>query len=440
MKIKYKLITYRIITNEEALIQLCKRQAKKGWMLDKTGQLFFKFKKTKPQNLNFFVDYHPTSHTYLLSLQRQGYHFIDHLRILNIFYRDDSQLEPIEKDKSIYFQAKLNLFPRWQIIIFLLAGLFFFSIANIFDLYTYLFISTNHMLLYCNELILYLIFKSFGIFLICHALLQLMLRIKCQRQIKKQTIPNWLLNCGYHVSSLFLIISSLLTLLLVIFECINRPILILKNICILAMLFTMTYLVNNHITKIENSTNRALMTILIFFLYTGGFYMVNSYFQPSEQSQKETYGYQSDEHNYQETSFSLFYQQKSNYGTGKLKNEFDEYEETYRETIYTCCNQDIAQRIFAALIINGDHDRRIPEQKTIDEYTEKYGSFSTIKDVPYYQYEKSAANLTAYHFTGGDLCYGYDDHYFILKNNIVFQLKLKNDIDIEKLLAYYNNN
>lgn len=75
----------------------------------------------------------------------------------------------------------------------------------------------------------------------------------------------------------------------------------------------------------------------------------------------------------------------------------------------------------------------------IDRITEEKGSFDSLKDVPFYNYEKSAAHLNAYHDQDYDLCYGYDDNYIVMKDKTVFSLQLKDDTDLHQLLDYYFN-
>ena len=91
------------------------------------------------------------------------------------------------------------------------------------------------------------------------------------------------------------------------------------------------------------------------------------------------------------------------------------------------------------MVINADHDHRIPSIQEIDAITEEKGSFDSLKDVPYYNYEKSVSNLNAYHDDIYDLCYGYDNHYIILKDSIVFDLQLKDNTNLKKLITYYIN-
>ena len=45
------------------------------------------------------------------------------------------------------------------------------------------------------------------------------------------------------------------------------------------------------------------------------------------------------------------------------------------------------------MVISADHDHRIPSIQEIDAITEEKGSFDSLKDVPYYNYEKSVSNF-----------------------------------------------
>lgn len=180
------------------------------------------------------------------------------------------------------------------------------------------------------------------------------------------------------------------------------------------------------------------MTITICFLFFTIYYTISSTLQHNN-STFQSNGYQNAVNNYENISQTLLYNHETYYGNNNEKNEFDEYVVTYHEDVYYCINQDIAKCIFTALVISADHDHRIPSIQEIDAITEEKGSFDSLKDVPYYNYEKSVSNLNAYHDDIYDLCYGYDNHYIILKDSIVFDLQLKDNTNLKKLITYYIN-
>ena len=81
MKTKYMYIGFKFLEEDEKLEHLFEKQAKKGWMLEKIGMSFFKLKKTKPQQLKFFIDCHRPTDDYIYTLEQYGYHYIDNYKI-----------------------------------------------------------------------------------------------------------------------------------------------------------------------------------------------------------------------------------------------------------------------------------------------------------------------------------------------------------------------
>lgn len=438
MNIKYKLISINTISDQD-LTDYLQKQAKKGWMLEKIGSAFFKFRKTESQDLKFFIDYERPVPSYLQALEQRGYHFIDHFRIINIFYSDDMSIVPIEKDPAMLAARKKRLYHPGIIIALIIAGLVLYFMYDIFSLSTYLFISKHHMILYFNELITYFILKFISVFFIWQGLFLWLLRFKCSRESHHKQFPHRLFVITTVISRLFDMITLLIGIIFIIIFSIKQPFLLLSFACLLILCFGLSYCVNKRIIKIENKTKRMALTVIVFLFFIIIYQVVPSVFHDDEQNLPRSNGYQSAANNYESQSRTLLYNHETYYGNDHEKDQFDNYLETYREDIYSCINQDVAQNVFAALIINADHDRRVPDMPEIDAITEEKGSFDSLKDVPFYNYKKSASHLTAYHDQLYDLCYGYDDHYIIIKNNTVFSLQLKDDTNLHQLITYYLN-
>lgn len=436
MKTKYKLIDLHPI-DEKQLTNYLQKQAANGWMLEKIGIFFLKFKKTKPQELRFFIDYHRPTSSYIHALEKQGYHFIDYFRIINIFYSDNMDISAIDHDANIADRKK-TLYPLVSIISFMLIGLVLFFLCDIFGLSAYMFISTNHMILYLNDLIGYLLLKCMSIFLIWEGCLFALLRFQCHRESQNQKIPHALLVVVTIISRLLniiMIVSGIITMLIYSIE---QPIFLISFIAFLILFYGYSYFINKKIIKSENKAKRTILTIVALIICAIIYQNIPSLL-PDEDRMIPSNDYQNAAYNYQRTSQTLLYDHQTYYGNDNEKNEFDEYIDSYCYDIYYCINQDIAKKIFSALVINTDHQRRIPDWPEIDAITEEKGSFDSLKDVPFYSYQKSASHLKSYNDLPYDLCYGYDNRYLILQDHIVLDLQLKDNLDLEKLVTYYLN-
>lgn len=435
MKTKYKFINLSTI-DDKIMTNYLQQQAAKGWMLHKIGLFFLKFRKEKPQYIKYFIDYRRPIPSYIHTLEQRGYHFIDNYQIINIFYSRDIDKEPIEKDTVIATQKK-NLYHPSIMIILVLSGFILFYLCDVLGLSIYLYISKNHILLYFNQGITYLMFKFISVFLICQGFFYWLLRFKCYRESHNQKIADGLFHFISTVSHLFDVITFIIVIIFIVIHSLNQPFLILSFIIFFSLFYTFSYYINKKIIKIENKTKRILLTIatLLIFIIT---YQI-PFILPHHDHTTQLNNYQNATNNYKDISRTLIYRHETYYGNDNEKNEFDEYINTYREDIYYCLNQDIAKSIFAALTINMDHERRIPNVQEIDSITEAKGSFDSLKDVPFYNYEKSAMNLTNYHDHTYDLCYGYDNRYIVLKENIVFDLQLKDNTSLSQLVTYYSN-
>lgn len=438
MKTKYKLITMNTISDKHFTDYL-QKQAKNGWMLEKTGSSFFKFRKTEPQDLRFFIDYERPIHSYLQVLEQRGYHFIDNFRIINIFYSDDINKEPIEKDAALLAAREKRLYHPGIIATFIISGLLLFFTCDIFGLSTYLFISKDHMILYFNKLIAYFILKFVSVFFIWQGIFLWLLRFKCSRESHNKQFPHGLFVGAAFISRLFDIIIFITLIVCIIIFSMDLPFLLLAFFLYLILYCGISYCINKKIIKIENETKRKLLMIVVLLFFIISYLTISSVFDRDEQCFPQSNGYQSAANNYESQSRTLLYNHETYYGHDNDKDQLNSYIQTYSEDIYYCINEDIAQSVFAALIINADHDRRIPDMQEIDRITEEKGSFDSLKDVPFYNYEKSAAHLNAYHDQDYDLCYGYDDNYIVMKDKTVFSLQLKDDTDLHQLLDYYFN-
>lgn len=253
MKTKYKLISINTISDKHFTDYL-QKQAKNGWMLEKMGSLFFKFRKTEPQDLRFFIDYERPIHSYHQALEQRGYHFIDHFRIINIFYSDDITKEPIEKDAALLAARKKRLYHPGIIATFIISGLLLFFTCDIFGLSTYLFISKDHMILYFNKLIAYFILKFVSVFFIWQGIFLWLLRFKCSRESHNKQFPHGLFVGAAFISRLFDIIIFITLIVCIIIFNIDLPFLLLAFFLYLILYCGISYCINKKIIKIENET------------------------------------------------------------------------------------------------------------------------------------------------------------------------------------------
>ena len=433
MKTKYRLNNLYIY-EDRSFTAFLQKQAAKGWMLKKVGMFFFKFKKEKPRDVNFFIDYARPVPSYLQALNEKGYHFIDNQRIINIFY-SEVNTDPIAK-ADIMAGRKKALYHPGIIITSLILGLFMFWLSDLFSLSDYLFISQNHLILYLNDLITYVAWKVIAVFFIWLGIYSGFLRFSYWRESQNKPIPHALFTVIRIFAQIFNTLIVVMGSVLLIVYAYDTPAMFLTFVIFLLLYYVFFFCLNKKIIKIENKTTRMVLTGALLILF-----VIASQSLPKTLIQENTSAVSNEYHNaasnYQSQSRTLLYEKKSYYGHDHAKNEFDEYIETYHHDIYSCRNQNIASRIFAALVINADHERRVPDWSVIEAITEEKGSFDSLKDVPFYSYEKSAAAFNTYHDSAYDLCYGKNNHYLIIKNHTVLDLQVKDPADLKKLITYY---
>lgn len=437
MNIKYKYIDYQFLEEDEKVEQFLENQARKGWMLNKIGTSFFKFKKIEPKELRFFIDYQRASDDYIYHLEQCGYHYIDNYRILNILYSEDLHIEPIQSDPVVKAISHKELYKPWSIILLFILGLFIFNIVDVFNLSAIFFRTIDHIILYFNNYLFYLLVKLFGLYLIFESIIMLIWRIKYNREIKGLTTPKCLTQFFIYFHKVFSIILTLLTTLLIILDSINDPAIILSIISILIIMEIYSHYIHKEIVKIESKPKRVMFSILAFILFVGCYQLISDFFSNQLISSQNSTAYQSDVYNFSQTTTTLFYVEDYKYGTLDKKNEFDEYIQTYSETVYNCRNEWIAKSIFRCLVRDASYQKRMPSDEEIEKITNEKGSFNSYEDVPFYSYQKSLNDLTHYEIKNTDICCGYDHHFIAIKDHVVYDFLLKDNTDIQKLVQFY---
>lgn len=437
MKVKYKYIGYKFLIAKNKLEQLFEKQAKQGWMLEEIGMSFFKFKKTQPQQLKFFIDCNRPTDDYILSLEECGYHYIDNYQLFNVFYSEDMQIEPIQSDPVVKAISRKDTCKPWQIIFSLLGGLFIYHIVDIFGLSYVFFQIFDHIILHFRGFLVYLLLKIGGAFFVFNAMTLLVLRIKYNRDIKNLPTPKIITTIFFVLHYLFAAVIILLAIFTSFVYSINDPSFILTMLLFLITFMIFNHYVNKQIIKVESKTKRFILTVAALVLFVSSYEMFSQYILKPVVSTPSSQAYEKDTHNFSHTTRTLLYTIIANYGTSNQKNEFDEYNQTYRETIYICQNETIAKCIFRALVKDADQQRRVPSDEEIDRIVEEKGEFSTLEDVPFYDYQTSLDHLTSYQFHNIDICCGYDNNYVAIKDHIVYDLTVKDGTDIQKLINFY---
>lgn len=437
MKIKYVYIGFKFFEESDKLEHFFEQQTREGWMLEKIGMFFFKLKKIPPKEIKFFIDCQRPTDDYIETLKQYGYHYIDNYKEITIFYSEQLDIDPIQSDPVVKAISYKELYKPSAIIMFYLLGLFFFGIVDVFHLSTIFFRSIDHIILNFNAFTIYLLFKLIALSMILEASTQLVLRIKYNREIKGLSTPKWFINilcCLYNVLTVFMV---LLFLFILICHSINDFSIIFSVILFFIVFMICHHYINKELIKIESKLKRILFSTLLFMFILGSYHLISDYFSKEVVSTPHSLAYESDTYNFSDSTYTLFYNVNSYYGNSDEKDEFDEYVQTYRETIYQCRNQTIAQSIFRALVRDADCQRRTPDDDEIERITEEKGSFDSIRDVPFYSYQTSLKNLKHYYYKNVDICCGYDCYYLMIKDNIVYDLQIKDHVDIQKLIDFY---
>lgn len=437
MRTKYKYIGFKFIEEDEKLEQFFEKQAKKGWMLDKIGISFLKFKKTEEKNLKFFIDCNRPTDDYIYSLEQYGYHFVDNFKMFNVFYSENLYIEPIQSDPVVKAIAHKELCKPWSIILFFILGLLIYGISDLFDLSTLYFRTFDHIILHFHNFLIYLLLKLLAVDLILNAIIILILRMKYNREIKGFHFPAIITQCLMYVNYFIEGFSFVYCIVFLIIFSINDISLFISFILFSVIYTIFNHYINKEIIKIEAKSKRIGFTILAILLFIGTHHIISDSFIQEDVGSKTSTAYQSDVYNYAQHTRGLLYTINTRYGTSDKKNEFDQYIQTYRETIYQCRNETIAKSIFRALVRDSDNERRMPSDEEIDRIAQEKGSFSSIDDVPFYSYQKSLKNLKQYSFKNTDICCGYDNNYIAIRDNIVYDLVVKENTDIQKLIDFY---
>ena len=121
---KYKRIGIRFL-DEDACIQMLEQMARKGWFLNKAGDMFLEFRRDTPKQMHYYIDYNRNDPEYTQMLEDLGYRFIDARRTVR-FYCSEQQLPVLQSDPILKRDLMLEeVFPErdiWLSALLLLLG------------------------------------------------------------------------------------------------------------------------------------------------------------------------------------------------------------------------------------------------------------------------------------------------------------------------------
>lgn len=112
-----------------AIREQLEAMAAKGWMIDKLGNLFWRYKRMEPRRLRFAVSYFPTASEFDPALtegqlqladycEHDGWRFAAQWRQMQIFCTDDANARPIETDAAMQVQTIERAMGRGMLPIF----------------------------------------------------------------------------------------------------------------------------------------------------------------------------------------------------------------------------------------------------------------------------------------------------------------------------------
>lgn len=427
MKLKYKLYN-DLLFDEAGCIDYLEKQALKGWVLEKVGTSFFKFRKQAPLKLKYQLDYNPLTDEYLDLVAIDGYRYIDNFRNINFFVNENYEASDIQSDKVSKLMVQKKVFPLWQPIILMISTLIIYVISDFIGYFGnnswgYFFVESNVFLAK------YLFKLVAGTFLL-DAIGQMLIRYNIYLKYNDKRTIDKLIKRVFKLEQVVMIIMSPLILLMLISNVLIEPNQTIKFALIMAVIFTFSYYINKKSYQEVDSVKKRMKFVVVFVLWMIIFIGIQN-LDFSSKKQVPLSNLQSAKIIDASSNSSLFV--KSTIITGSDDSE-SEYK--FTEVKYTCLNNTIAREVFKYQIRDIDQQLRIPSEEEIEQIVDKTGEWST-NDVEYLSFEKARDNLIKYDTTIVDECYYSDNIYVAIKNEVVLVTKVLTDTSIDKVLGYY---
>lgn len=409
-KTKYKFLQIKkaILYNE--LETLLEKEARNGWILIQFTNYFLKFKKDKPMNIKYQIDFSSPTLEYKELLKYEGYEFVDNNEELSIYKNHNHYAQELQTDETTRLLALIKYFSLKHPLLYIIVDFLFFLFIYFFKLLISGPKTLGHIYETLGFYMIYFFFITFFVCSILNVCQNVAAKYSLNREIHHKEpclLPFTIFNKLYDV-------SLVLILIFFIYFFITRLLVSPFSIGIIVLLIIVIYLIQYIYKKILYQIEPGWIQKLLktFVIITCIF--ISIYFSNTEIPViMDTTPYMSDSNVTPEKSNNLLI--ASN--TWSLSN--DNQTDTLKyESINSCLNKDIALEVFQNKIIDYEREARMFTDEEIEKITEENESWS-LNDVPYFSYEQAIQHMSVYQNSLIDQCYYNDDVVIALKDNIV---------------------
>ncbi len=430
-KVKYRLIG-RSVYEEENCLNMLEREAASGWMLDKVGTIFFRFKRAAPTQRKFFMNFYRPTGGEIHHLEDQGYNYLGSCQKVSFLYSDNLDIREPSYNADYKAMAVKEVFSIFRIgALFVLALLvvMLFNYNGIVALLTRN--SLAGYLLNFQRLLLHFVGMILAVSLVMTGIEMVFVRIKYARLATGDN-PRII---GYRIFKLLHNISIIALVLLLGFGAVllglNNP-KMLGYLFILVVIWFVFQRIYNKLVIMDNARLRrylkpAAIIIYIIILTLARIPNIHSHYHSGNKaSQAARYNYTINEN-------ALLYHSIGYFGTQEPVAENIEYLSEYKEIRYFGITDFLAQEIFRFKVEDLEHRSR--GWSDLDQLLLEAGGTKPLLEYPSYQ--EATISLEPIDSKKIDAGYQWEDHYVILKDRMVLEVELDQDLAIADLIDYY---
>lgn len=429
MKVKYKYIGI-VFMDEDKLINYLEEMALKGWRLAKIGTTFFKFIKQDPQPLKYQIDYNELTDDYLEVMKMEGYKLVDRYNAISIFYSNDMNATDLYSDSETKLMNLKNIYKISAIFNLLLLAIIINWIGNLNGEYDLIIRNTvGSYLMDFNVVLIHYLCKFLALSYVIEAIQWGLIRWNINHQLEKKDCLNkvskYTIFAHKIVSSILLIIFGIFVLSISI----ERPSILIVGCLSVLALFIYAHFVNKRIRRETNEVRRGIKLIIVVALYfVVDIWVLNTGIISKKEVkadsifQEAKYEYKSNKNGLWVSS-NLIYGQESVFG-------YDGY--SFFEEYYTCLNDYVADEVFKELICQHERGARMELEKP-DRIIDKNGHWA----IPILSYDQAVKKFTKIESDVIDKGYYLDNFYYMVKDNHVLSVKVKDEVNIDELIKHY---
>lgn len=435
MRTKYKLIKFSIF-EEEKCISMLEKQAAKGWMLEKVGSALFKFKKTVPKRVKFFIDYNPGYQDYVELTSEFGYVFIGNFNSISFWYSDNESAEELQSDPIAKGIAIRTMYKTSVIGVLIFCSLLMIALADPHG-YTMRLVrfDIGGVILHQNFIISFVLINSIAIWILLEAIAQIFIRVKISRDMQGLETPMILFYIIKVVHHSVIIFEILILILLLIFDGSFDLRFIITTVIVVGVLMSgrmiRNKIINDHNAKSRKIKTAAVIAGLVIFQLSSSAFLGSS---SGDYITIESNSIQSSASNYAYYSSYIFYDETSYVGSGSEQDFSESSSDSYVERIFECRNNFIAEAIFEYQVEEIERDSRVPSEEELDLIE---GGFNSDQDIEYKSFDNAILNMKKVESDKIDLGYFIDDHCVLIKDNKVLYVLVHESYNIEDIINAY---